>query len=447
MEMVRDNVYILNVHNLILHCPEPTLLPKSMISLLKAVDRMAACDLTIAGNKLPVACFDGDRRVNVIFHRYDLISVNLHAEVFYGKLYRSLQAGAVEDAPPAAGIVAVPEAKGGEAAGAAGSAFVQDCDNFSKHYRADFCGAESNSAACSDQDGVAVTEEKDVAAKTCARSERPVEAPEASASAGSGATSDKSGATSGKSGAAAEPEAKAMQMVGEFKLLIRKFKADFDHFYSLCVDAEERMESGKTVGTEERTDAADSAAEDEESPMAASTAESDESGATAADQTSESAAPKDEQPAEEAPAKPLSGDWFFNMTEARAKLRRYYEETISGDWILKLGQARENLRKRFDDYKRMFVKAKEQQKQQQKQEQKQQQQPKQEQEQQQQQQQQRKNKTKGDKWWSFKDYENFKKDFKNKWSSKFNKVKEDLVRNYNKYVPKNWQFRSKWSYS
>lgn len=386
MEMVRDNVYILNVHSFLEHSPEPSLLPKSMLSLLQAVDRIASCDLSVTDDKLPVACVDRQQKVNVIFYRYDLISVNLHADVFYRKVYEKVQGGTSElPTPPTASVPAASDAA---------EVFVQDCDNFSKHYRSDFC-TESNSAECGADDEAAV---EDVSTKTCSRKAPPA-VPEASPE--SHATAEKA-------------DARALKMVGEFKTLIRKFKADFENFYALCLDAEERMEAEQNLPDKEA---------DTQSEAAETSAEED----TSEEEIPESVEThEDESLPDESTTKPISGDWFFNMNEARAKLRQYYDSTISGDWILKLGEAREKFRKQFGEYKRKFMKDEHTSKE-------------------------RKNKTKGEKrrkpvTEQFKD--NLKK-FSTKWKSQFKRVKDGIVHNYNKYVPTSWQFdtKNRWFYS
>ncbi len=311
---ISDDVYLLNLHQFA-QIDQIGLSTKvnAINSLLESAStERPPCDLDITAQFLPLVCVDNDdvflmlsqEQLKVAFN--DIVSFLQETGTKYS---------AVDD-----GLIYALSMKSGskfdEKTPRDANSFAQDCDNFSKNYRPNFCAKTDDFDACvKNAEDCGVENEFSFARHIASELE-----PEG----------DRNG---------------DKKITEEFKEFIRKFKNDFEHLYGIFmremdrrkVDVGEKSDGDENTRSqsEEGVSAPFSPAEDESKENLLAENEALGLGASVLDNAESTTS--------------VSGEWLLNLNAARAKLREYYEEATNGNWLLELGKARESWRRNQDE--------------------------------------------------------------------------------------------------
>lgn len=286
------------------------------------------------------------------------------------------------------------------------NSFIQDCDNFSKNYKSNFCSKINepqfvdNSA---ENKNIHIDDENRNKNENLFASDQKIEEKQKNFQILNVIDNEiiKEKMKDTTKSENRNEENKSIKIAKELKQSIKKFKEEFENLYHVYIEAENLENYDKNFGVE--NDFKVDVNYVLQNNTSENASEIEILGAKISDSKNNA-------------NKTINGEWLFNLNAARTKLRNYNEHTITGDWILKLGRAREKLRKIFRDNKEKNHKKK------------------------------YKSEEKNRKQWYKKMHEKLKNSYKkvtSQWKLQLKKMKEEIVHNYDKYVHSDWEFNLK----
>lgn len=344
VKRVDDDVYLVDVSELNLKLARrssaSSLHRQHIFRLSKAYDEIQTCHPDLTSSKLPSVC-KTIRGVVVLLKKSDLLEAYHHFE----KILHDIGSRFDSSLDVLVETTMLPEwAYYREAKD---SNLVSDGDNFSKFSKPINRFVERNSKSANDKADAKAqfpisVEKPEVETQLPAREREPNRESQLSKS-----EEQPAGTPSKTAGESTAEYADRVNKNEEITMFLQKFKRDFENLYHMYVTVDAPEETKPVSSHDTVVDTATSLAQDGSADKNATDAEE-----------SDVAEPVSTPEPDLQTEKPISGEWFFNLNEARAELRKYYTQAISGDWILKLGKAREKLRKFRDEWTEKWNSAK-----------------------------------------------------------------------------------------